>query len=406
MSHFTQLMLLLVVVILTVKAGGVLSRRLGQPAVFGELLAGLLLGPTFLDILGWPAFSDRDLHRSLRDFAEMGVLLLMFLAGLETEADQMRRVGRAALLSAVGGVVLPFFGGWALAAAFGYPPLESVFVGTVLTATSVSISVQTLMEMGRLQSREGMTILGAAVIDDVLGVLVLSLVVAVAGEGAAGGGAAAGAAGVGLVLLKMTAFFAAALLAGRAFDRLARWTTELNAQQGLLTFTLAALLLYSWAAEAVGGVAAITGAYLAGLLLSRTEHREHIENRAKVFSHALFVPLFLAGIGMEANARTIGAGIAFAVLVSLLAVASKVVGAGLGAKLGGYPSIEALRVGVGMVSRGEVALIIATIGLERRVIGPEVFSVTVLMTLATTLLTPVLLRWSFHRRGKREADPC
>lgn len=405
MSHFTQLMLLLVVVILTVKAGGVLSRRLGQPAVFGELLAGLLLGPTFLDILGWPAFSDRDLHRSLRDFAEMGVLLLMFLAGLETEADQMRRVGRAALLSAVGGVILPFFGGWALAAAFGYPPLESVFVGTVLTATSVSISVQTLMEMGRLQSREGMTILGAAVIDDVLGVLVLSLVVAVGGEGAPGG-AAAGAAGVGLVLLKMAAFFAAALLAGRAFDRLARWTTELNAQQGLLTFTLAALLLYSWAAEAVGGVAAITGAYLAGLLLSHTEHREHIENRAKVFSHALFVPLFLAGIGMEADARTVGAGIAFAVLVSLLAVATKVAGAGLGAKLAGYPSLEALRVGVGMVSRGEVALIIATIGLDRRVIGPEVFSVTVLMTLATTLLTPVLLRWTFRRRGKREADPC
>lgn len=405
MSHFTQLMLLLVVVILTVKAGGVLSRRLHQPAVFGELLAGLFLGPTVLGILDWPLFSDRELHRSLRDFAEMGVLLLMFLAGLETEADQMRRVGRASLFSAVGGVVLPFFAGWGLAAAFGYPPLESVFIGTVLTATSVSISVQTLMEMGRLQSREGMTILGAAVIDDVLGVLVLSLVVAVAGEGAAGGGAAGGgAAGVALVLLRMAAFFAAALLAGRAFDRLARWTTELNAQQGLLTFTLAALLIYSWAAEALGGVAAITGAYLAGLLLSRTEHREHIENRAKVFSHALFVPLFLASIGMEANARAIGAGLTFALLVSLLAVATKVVGAGLGAKLAGYASIESLRVGVGMVSRGEVALIIATIGLDRRVIGPDVFSVAVLMTLLTTLVTPVLLRWSFQRRGRKEAD--
>ncbi len=400
MSHFVQLLLLLVIVILAVKAGGVLSLRLRQPAVFGELMAGLILGPTVFGILDWPLFTDHTLERSLRDFAEMGVLLLMFLAGLETEVDQMRRVGRASFYTAVGGVILPFFGGWGLAAAFGFPPRESIFIGTVLTATSVSISVQTLLEMGRLQSREGMTILGAAVIDDVLGVLVLSLVVALGGENAA----AAGAAGVLLVLVKMTAFFAAALLLGRYFGRLARWSTEVNAHQGLLTFALAALLIYAWAAEAIGGVAAITGAYVAGLLLGGTDQKEHIENRIKVFSHALFVPLFLASIGLEADARTIGAGLVFAALVSALAIGVKVIGCGLGARAAGYSSLESLRVGVGMVSRGEVALIIATVGLEQKVIDQGIFSVMVLMTLVTTLIAPVLLRWSFRRRGVGQAE--
>ncbi len=394
MSHFLQLLLLLSAVVVVVKAFGLLSVRLRQPAVFGELLAGLLLGPTFLDILHWPVFPDPELHRSLKDVAELGVLLLMFLAGLETDLEQMRRVGKAALVGGTGGVLLPFLGGWGLAAAFGYPAFESVFIGTVLTATSVSISVQTLLELGRLQSREGMTILAAAVIDDVLGVLVLSLVVALGGAQAAAG---AGAwTSVLAVLGKMAAFFLVVLITGRFFERLARWSAGFPAQQGLFTFALVALFLYAWAAEAVGGVAAITGAYAAGLLLGRTTYREFVEERLKVFAYALFVPVFLASIGLEANAREVERGLAFAVLVSLVAVATKVVGCGGGARLAGYTTAESLRFGVGMVSRGEVALIISSIGLERGVIGSDVFSVMVLMTLVTTLVTPVLLRWAFR----------
>lgn len=394
MSHFVQLLLLLSAVVASVKACGVLSARLRQPAVFGELMAGLLLGPTFLNILAWRVFPDPGLHGTLRDFAEVGVLLLMFLAGLETELEQLRRVGRAALLGAAGGVALPFLGGWGLASAFGYNRFESVFIGTVLTATSVSISVQTLLELGRLQSREGMTILAAAVIDDVMGVLVLSFVVALGGA-QVGGGAAPGPA-VLVVLGKMALFFLAVLLVGRHFERLARWSAGFQAHQGLFTFALLALFLYAWAAEAVGGVAAITGAYVAGLLLGQTTYRDFIVERLKVFAYSLFVPLFLASIGLEANARAVERELAFAALVSLVAVATKAVGCWAGARLAGYTSGESLRFGVGMVSRGEVALIVSTIGLERGVIGRDVFSVMVVMTLVTTLVTPVLLRWAFR----------
>lgn len=403
MSHLTQLLLLLALLITGTKAAGALSVRLGQPAVFGEIMGGLLLGPTALDILSWPIFPDRDLHLVVKDVAEIGVILLMFLAGLETDLEGMRRVGVAALSGAVGGVVLPFVGGWLLALAFGYPQWESIFIGTVLTATSVSISAQTLLELGKLRTKEGAAILGAAVIDDVLGILVLSLVVALSPRSAAAGG---GLAGIVVLLAKMAAFFAGAILLGGVLGRVVRASRALHEHQVLLTVVLIAILVYSWAAQALGGVAAITGSYLAGVFLGRTAYREVIEDKIKVFSYALFIPVFLASIGLEGNAREASGSVAFTLLLVGVAVVGKLGGVAAGALASRFAPSEALRFGIGMISRGEVALIISTIGLDSGVIDEAIFSALVLMTLATTLVTPPLLRYAFRHRFDPPENPA
>src|SRR5687767_5257094 len=262
MTHPLQLLLLLALVIAAAKAAGAAANRIGQPAVFGEILVGLLLGPTLLDVLGWPLFAGNrePLAVLIRDLAEIGVLLLMFVAGLETDLGEMRRVGRVAFWAAFGGVVLPFFGGIATAAAFGLPVLwEGVFIGTILTATSVSISAQTLIELGALRTREGSTILGAAVIDDVMGIIALSLVVAAVGaslEPEGSGGFNLGS--IVWLVVRMTAFFAMAIAAGKWLTPLLRWASGLGISQALLATVLVVTFVYSWAAEYIGAVAAIT----------------------------------------------------------------------------------------------------------------------------------------------------
>lgn len=393
MSHLLQLLLLLAVVITASKAGGALSKRLGQPAVFGELLVGLLLGPSLVDLLRW--FPDPGIHVAVKDLAELGVIFLMFLAGLETDLAQMRRVGLAALVGAAGGVALPMAAGYAISLAFGYPHSEAVFIGTVLTATSVSISAQTLFEMDRLRSKEGSTILGAAVIDDVMGLLVLSFVVALYGTGAAAHGGGSIPVILGKVVLYMVLGIAGGFLV-RPLLRLAnRWPgTEVG-----LALSIAAGLVYAFTAERYGGMAPITGAYLAGIVIGQDEQMRHpVTEKLSVAAYGFFVPVFFVSIGLEANARQAlaGGGLAFTLWIVLAAVVTKVIGCGLGVKVARFNWLEALRVGTGMISRGEVALIVSGIGLSSGVIGPEVFSTMVLMTLVTTLVTPLLLRLVFR----------
>ncbi|PZN02318.1 MULTISPECIES: cation:proton antiporter [Thermaerobacter] len=408
MPSFLQVALLLAVVILAAKGAGALSKRLGQPAVFGELLVGILLGPSLLDILHWPVFTDPHyLEQLVRDLAELGVIFLMFLAGLETDLTEMRKVGTAAFFGAVGGVALPFLAGTGVALAFGFPTYESVFIGTILTATSVSITAQTLLELGRLRSREGTTILGSAVIDDVMGIVILSVVVALhqaglgEGPGTAPGAGAAGIATLLPIVLRMAAFFLAALAVGRwllppVLRAAARWPGT----EPLFAVALVAGLLMAVAAEELGGVAAITGSYMAGVMLTlHPDLKHHVEERLAVLAYGFFVPIFFVNIGLESDvvAAVAESGAGFLILILAAAVLGKVIGSSLGVRPFGFRWIEALRVGIGMVSRGEVALIVAGIGLQEGVISQPVFSVMVVMTLFTTLVTPVLLRWSFGR---------
>lgn len=398
-TAFLELSVVLIVAIVGAQLAGSLSLRLGQPMVVGMIAAGLVLGPTGVHLLALPVFDHAAASgETLHTLAELGVMMLMFLAGLETDLPAMRRIGGAAFVSAALGVVVPFVGGWGVATWAGMPPATAMFVGTILTATSVSISAQTLFELGKLRTKEGSTILAAAVIDDVIGILVLSVVVALYASGGA-------PPPVWQVAAKMMAFFVAAFVLAPAARQAVRFLARLRVPESMYGAALAMVLLYGWGAEAGGGVAAITGAYLAGIVLARTELDEPLTERTRAIAYAFFVPIFFVDIGLRADLRAAlgGQEVLLGLAIVGVAIVGKVVGAGLGARLAGFRNAEALRVGAGMVSRGEVGLIVAAIGVERGVIGEDVFALMVAMVVITTLITPGLLRAAF-RSGPPSVD--
>jgi Kef-type K+ transport system membrane component KefB len=373
-----EMLPLLAAILIGAKLAGRLSQRFGLPAVFGELLLGLALGPSLLNLI--------QPSEPLALLAEIGVILLMFRAGLETDLVQMRQVGGVATIVAFGGVLLPLGGGFLLASAFGLGTLPALFVGAVLTATSVSISAEVLRELGKLRSRAGAAIMGAAVIDDVLGVVVLSVVLGLAGSG-----------DPLLAVGKMVLFFPVAWVIG---DRLLPWLVKVEHHAGgreaVLAIGLGIVLLYAWAAEALGSVAAITGAYLLGIVVARHTHDEHILHHGSAsLGYAFVVPIFFVNIGLSANATTLGAAPLFTALLLGLALVSKVVGCGVGALVGRFGRRESLQVGVGMIARGEVALVMVAAGRAAGLVDDTLFSAAIVMTLVTTLVTPPLLRMAF-----------
>ena len=400
MSPFLQLALALPIIILFAKLGGWLSVRLKQPAVLGELLAGLLLGPTVIDLIHLPWFNNAELlHEQVLSLAEIGVVFLMVVAGMEVDLKEMRRAGQVAFLGGVSGVIVPLALGVLAALPFGYHDNEALFVGIILTATSVSISAQTLLELGVLRTREGIGLLGAAVVDDVLVIVLLSIVLALL-DGAGGLGA------ILLVLVKMLVYLALAGGIGWfALPRLAHWFDRQPISEGLTALVLGTALLFAWSAEVVGGLAAITGAFIAGVALGRSPMRDAIEEKMHTLTYAFFVPIFFVSVGLEANARELtGSTLPFLIVLFVIAVVSKIIGSGLGARLAGFDNRAALRVGTGMVSRGEVGLIVASIGVTEGIIPQQVFSVVVILVLLTTLITPILLRAVFPKapvRGDR-----
>ncbi len=364
----------LIIILIASQLAGWCCHRVNLPSVFGILLIGLLLGPSVLGLI--------HSSQSLTELAQLGVLILMFLAGLETDATEMRKMGKASFLTALGGVILPFAGGTAVAMYFGVGLLESLFIGTILTATSVSITARTLQEMCKMQTRVGTVVLGAAVIDDILGVVVLSLVI-----GFAGGGDTFWS------ILKMVAFFPVAIVIGYvAMPTISRWLKDWPHHEAGLAIVLGVVLLFAWTSEVFGGMAAVTGAYLAGLLLGRTEMAHRINQGASAIGYAFFIPLFFVGIGLTTQTSSLGAMPLLTIALIVVAIFSKAIGCFIGARIGGLTNLESLRIGVGMISRGEVALVIAALGLQARVIDEGIFTTTVIMTLATTILTPLLLK--------------
>lgn len=392
MNSVLPLFLALALIVALAKAAGYASVRMGQPAVLGELLIGLMLGPTALDMLHWPVFGGAELDGTITVLANLGVLVLMFVAGLEVDPQALWRAGRSATVTGVSGVFVPVITAALAFPMLGYSLQESLFLGLVLAATSVSISAQTLMELGVLRSAVGVALLGAAIIDDVLVVLLLAVLLAL---GSGGGGGLA----VVWVFARMVLFLAGVLFIGRPVVRwLASSVDDLPISEGVMSLAVVLAFGIAWISEALGGMAAITGAFLAGLLFRGTSYREHIEDGMHTLAYALLVPIFFVSIGLEADARAIGmAGLPFATLFVVLAVLTKIVGCGLGARLAGLSGTDALRLGVGMTSRGEVGLIVAAIGIETRVLSSELFATAVVMVLVTTLLTPALLRLLYPR---------
>jgi Kef-type K+ transport system membrane component KefB len=396
MTPFLQLALALMVIITMAKLAGYLSYRLGQPAVLGELLVGLLLGPSLLDFLHLSFFTvEAHTDQVIQELAEFGVLLLMFIAGLDLHLSDLVKSGKVSALAGTLGVVAPMGMGYGLGKLFGMADTGALFVGLTLAATSVSISAQTLMELNVLRSRVGVSLLGAAVFDDILVVLGLSIFLALTGDG---GGSGLGA--IVLTVLRMAAFILIGMVIGIVLipDRLVRWTSRLPISQGLISFVFAVMLLYAWSAEVLGGMAAITGAFLAGLVFGRSPLKERIQTGISTIAYSVFVPIFFVNIGLVANARELtGDSLVLMIGMVLVAIVSKVLGAGLGARLGGLTNREALQLGVGMMSRGEVGLIVVTVGVDNGLIEPEVFAAVVGVVILTTLLTPPLLRSLFDR---------
>ena len=319
MTHPLQVILLLMLVVAAAKLAGALATRIHQPSVFGEILIGVILGPSVLNVLGWPMFvsspAEPPLLPLVQDLAHVGVLLLMFVAGLETDLEQLRRVGRVAFWVAFGGVLFPLIGGAAVAVAFGLPLYwTGIFVGTILTATSVSISAQTLLELDALRTREGATILGAAVIDDVMGIVLLSVVVALANVS----GVNANWSDVPVLLVRIALFFGLGALGARLLTPLLRWTSRLPVTQAVLAGALVVMCLYAWAAEYVGAVAAITGAYVAGVLIARTPFKQEVDRGIHPLTYSMFVPMFFISIGLQANARDLGTHAFFTLALTLV----------------------------------------------------------------------------------------
>ncbi len=405
MAPFLELALALMVIILAAKAGGYLSYRLGQPSVLGELIAGLILGPSVLNFLHLPFFAASDhLGQTIGELAELGVLLLMFMAGLDLHISDLARSGKVSALAGTLGVVFPVVMGYILGIAVALTQEQAIFVGLSLAATSVSISAQTLMELQVLRSRVGISLLGAAVFDDVLVVLGLSLFLALLESS----GATAGLEIIIVVVLRMVGFLLLATVAGFYLlpARLSRRIDRLPISQGLLAFVFVILLLYGWLAEIVGGMTAITGAFLAGLIFARSPFKSRIATGVATISYAIFVPIFFVHIGLVADLRDFsGENLLFLTAAVVVAVISKVLGAGLGGRLGGLTSRESLQLGVGMMSRGEVGLIVVTVGVTSGLVPPEVFTVIVGVVILTTLLTPPLLRALFSGQEAVDMPP-
>ena len=399
MTPFLQLVFLIAIIILLAKAGGYLSVRLGQPAVLGELIIGLLLGPSVIDIVHLPLITDTHIGESIHYLGELGVLVLMFLAGLELHLEELTRNTRTSAYAGVLGVLIPVGLGALAGELFGLTLQNSIFLGLTLGATSVSISAQTLMEMNVLRSRVGLGLLGAAVFDDILVILLLSSFVAVSDGGSA--------VEILLVFIKMILFLALSIWIGlKGLPRLTQLVSQLPISQGVLTFGLVTLLFYGLAAEILGGMAAITGTFIAGLMFSRTTEKAQIESGMRALAYSFLVPVFFVNIGLQVDLSTLQSNTLILILViTIVAVLGKILGAGLGAKLGHFNWIESLQLGIGMVSRGEVGLIVATIGLQTGHLNAEVFSSIVAMVLFTTLLTPPLLRAAFNKSVKKSDTP-
>ncbi len=401
-----QVLFFLALLILMAKAAGGLAERFALPAVLGELMAGVILGPTLINVWRFSWFSATTtttghLHVSLASFvsvlAEVGVVVLMFLAGLETDIEAMKRAFGPAFWGACGGVILPFVGSTFVSHALGFKWTEAVFIGTILTATSVSITAQTLMNLNQLRSRAGTTILAAAVIDDVLGLLVLSLVIAEESQFAHAGGS--GLLSFGGTIGRMLLFFAFAFWLGPRLIRFAfRQARHFRGPHTPLAAALAIGFLFAFLAQYAGGMAAITGAYLAGLFIAASPTHGEVIADLRSMTNSFFGPLFFASIGLEINARSMGGHFGFFFLILVIAIVGKVFGCGLGACMKGMSVQDGLIVGVGMIPRGEVGLITANIGWAAGLVSSEIYSLVVVLVLATTLVTPPLLSFLFARK--------
>ncbi|MCE4050781.1 cation:proton antiporter [Bacillus sp. Au-Bac7] len=379
-----EFILYLLLILFATKVAGDISVRLGQPSVLGKLIIGIILGPA---VLGWI-----DNNEFIHYFSEIGVLLLMFLAGLETDLDQLKKNWKAAFAVAIVGIIFPFIGGYSIGELFNLDTTYSLFIGVLLCATSVSITVQVLKDMNSLNSPEGSTILGAAVVDDVLVVILLAVMTSLLGTGEE--------VSIGLLIGKKVLFFIGVLVAGAFIvPKFLQILSKLKVTEPVISMALVVCFAFVYFADLLG-MAGIIGAFAAGIAISQTDYKHTVERKMEPVAYAVFVPVFFVSIGLNVSFNGIGSQIGFIAVLSVIAVLTKLVGGAIGAKLTGFNNHSALIIGAGMVSRGEVALIIAATGLQESLLLPEYFTSTVVVIILTTLFAPPLLKFLINQDKK------
>lgn len=384
----------LAIILFFAKCLGILARKLKAPQVVGQILAGLLVGPC---VLGWISQND-----FIVQMAEVGVIILMFSVGLESDLKELLKTGPVAFLIACFGVLVPLITGALLYMGFyGVAPwgsenfYKAVFIGTIMTATSVSITVASLQELGKIKSKVGTTIVSAAIIDDILGIIVLTFVISFKNPDS----------NPGMVVLKTIAFFVVAVIGGfvvykifLTLDKRYPHTRRIPIVSVAFCFGL------SYIAERYFGIADITGAYVAGVVLCNLSDNEYIERKVDVSSYMFFGPIFFASIGLKTSFDNVnGKMILFCICFVVVALLSKIIGCGLVGRLCKYSAADSLKIGVGMMTRGEVALIVAQKGLAAGLLTADYFTAVILLILVSSIATPIILKLLYSKEDKKEA---
>lgn len=381
-------------ILISTKLLGLLTRRIQLPQVVGALLAGLLLGPACLGLLQETDF--------IKNIAEIGVIVLMFSAGLETDVKELKKSGLASFVIALMGVIVPLLGGFAIAAIYNPTTdkqtlLQNIFVGVVLTATSVSITVETLKELGKLSTKTGNAILGAALIDDVLGIIALTVISSFAGSDVS----------IWVILLKILGFFVFCGVVAFLFVKIGNpWINKYKKDlRRFVILAFAFCLVMAFASEYFFGVSDITGAFVAGLILSNNKKTTYMQNRFDTISYLLLSPVFFASVGLKVTFDGMSSTVVVLIILLLaVAILSKMIGCGLGAKICKYTNLQSVKIGIGMISRGEVALIVATKGMAMGLMNDMFFAPLVLVVVATTIVTPILLKLAYKYQASHEQD--
>ncbi len=391
-----EFLLWIALILISTKVLGLLCKAVNLPEVVGALLAGVILGPSALNLMSMQG----DTGTLLGYVAEMGVIFLMFSAGLDTDLKELKANLGASFVTALIGVIVPLIGGMiGYALYFGEDlsnydqMLQSLFVGVVLTATSVSITVETLREMGKLSGKVGMTILGAAIIDDILGMIVLAVVSSMKDTSVK----------PAAVLIKIVLYFVLILVLFLATTHLEFAISKNDHKRRVAIFAIAFCFILAYVSEVGFGIADITGAYFAGVMLCRSKIRDYVDIKIHDVSTVFFSCIFFASVGLKVTMGGMTLKIwLFAVILTVIAIITKMIGCGLGAKICKFTWKESLQTGVGMISRGEVALIVAEKGRQVGLINEDLFAPIILVVIITTLITPILLKVVF--KGEKPAE--
>lgn len=383
----------LAIIIIFAKFFGLVARKLKAPQVVGEIVAGLLIGPSLLGLVKQSDF--------LSQMAEIGVVLLMFSAGLGTDLKELRKTGLRALLIACAGVLIPLMGGALLYMGFyGTAPWGSeafyraVFVGVILTATSVSITVQSLKEMGKLKGTVGTTIMSAAIIDDVIGIIVLTFVIGFKNPDT----------NPEKVVLSTALFFVFAIVVGFIIYKVFKLVdAKYPHTRRIPIIGLALCLSFAYVAEKYFGIADITGAYVAGIILCSIQDSEYIAEKMDINSYMLFGPVFFASIGLKTNIGNVtGSILLFSLCFVLVGLVTKIIGCGLMARACGFRGYDCVKIGAGMMTRGEVALIVSQKGLSVGMLEPVYFTCVILLIIISSISTPVILKLLYAKHPGEE----